>query len=58
MDPYRYLLQTDPDPAPDLTPFFSDLKDVKKKKFSYFFLITYPQAQKIHLKYKKCLQIF
>ncbi len=30
-------------PAPDPTPFFSDFKDAKKK-FSYFFLITYPQA--------------
>jgi hypothetical protein len=33
----------DPDPTPDPTPFF-DFKDAKKKKFSYFFLITYPQA--------------
>jgi hypothetical protein len=37
-------LRTDPDPTPDLTPFFSDFKDAKKLFFSYFFLITYPQA--------------
>jgi hypothetical protein len=44
-DPYpqiRTLWQMDPNPTPDPTPFFSDFKDAKKKK--YFFLITYPQA--------------
>jgi hypothetical protein len=35
-------LAPDPDPTPDPTPFFSDFKDAKKK-FSYFFLLTYPQ---------------
>jgi hypothetical protein len=36
-DPYLWLM--DPDPTPDPTPFFNDLKDVKKNIiFSYFFL--------------------
>ncbi len=30
-------------PDPDPTPFFSVFKDTKKN-FSWFFLITYPQA--------------
>ena len=34
----------DPDPAPDPTPFFTDFKDARKYCFSYFFLITCPQA--------------
>jgi hypothetical protein len=41
----------DPDPTPDPTPFFSDLKDEKKKKiFPYFFLINYPQAHYLRSK--------
>jgi hypothetical protein len=40
------------DPTPDPTPFFIDCKDAKKKYFfSYFFLITRPQAP--HLQSKK-----
>ncbi len=40
-DPYLWLM----DPAPDPTPFFSDLEDAKKIIFFLiFFLITYPQA--------------
>ncbi len=35
----------DPDPTPNLTPFFSDFKDAKKLNFSHFLLITYPQEQ-------------
>jgi hypothetical protein len=35
-DPYLLLL--------DLTPFFNNFKDAKKLFFSYFILITYPQA--------------
>jgi hypothetical protein len=34
----------DPDPIPDPTHFFIDFKDVKKILFSYFFLITCPDA--------------
>ncbi len=34
----------DPNPTPDLTPFFSDFEDAKTNFFSHFFLITYPQA--------------
>jgi hypothetical protein len=34
------------DPTPDTTPFFSDVKDANNF-FSYFFLITYPQAHLI-----------
>ncbi len=33
-------MDPDPDPNPDLTPFFRDFKDAKKK-FPLFFLITY-----------------
>ncbi len=44
-----YLLLIDPYPGP--TPFFIDLKDAKKNCFSYFFLITCPQAH--HLQSKK-----
>jgi hypothetical protein len=53
-DPYLYLMDTnpvpDPDPTPDPTPFSIDFKDAKKNFFSYFFLITCPQA----LQSKKC----
>ncbi len=31
-------LRTDPDPTPDLTPFFRDFKDAKKLFFHIFFL--------------------
>jgi hypothetical protein len=41
----------DPDPTPDPTPFFTNFKDAKKNIFSYFFLITCPQAH--HLQSKK-----
>ncbi len=41
-DPYLWLM--DPDPTPDPTAFFSDLKDVKKFFFLIFFLTSYPQA--------------
>ncbi len=40
----------DPDPTPDQTPFFIGFKDAKIF-FSYFFLITFPQAH--HLQSKK-----
>jgi hypothetical protein len=40
----------DPDPTPDPTNFFIDFKDAKKKKFSYFFLITCPQAHRLQTK--------
>jgi hypothetical protein len=40
-----------PDPAPDLTPFFCDFKDAKKLIFYIFFLITYPQAHIVSLKF-------
>jgi hypothetical protein len=43
-------MDPDPDPTPDLTPFFIDFKDAKKIS-SYFFLITCPQAH--HLQSKK-----
>ncbi len=36
-DPYLRLM--DPDPTPDPTPFFSDLKEAKKK-FPHFFVLT------------------
>ncbi len=36
-DPFLWLM--------DSTSFVSDIKEVKKKQFSYFFLITYPQAR-------------
>ncbi len=36
-------LTTDPDPTPDLNPFFSDFKDTKQF-FFLFFLINYPQT--------------
>jgi hypothetical protein len=59
-DPYLCLM--DPDPISDPTTFFIDFKDAKKIFFSYFFLITYPQAH--HLQTKKfnflqrlCVQI-
>ncbi len=38
-DSNLHLWLTDPDPTPDPTPFFSNIKDA----FSYFFLINYPQ---------------
>jgi hypothetical protein len=41
MDPDSALDQA---PDPDPNPFFSDFKDAKNVFFSYFFLITYPQA--------------
>ncbi len=43
-------MDLDPDPTQDPTPFFSDFKDAKKKN-SYFFLKTYPQAH--YLQHKK-----
>ncbi len=43
-EPCFWLMDTDPDPTPYPTPFFSDLKDAKKLFFSYLFLITSPQA--------------
>jgi hypothetical protein len=45
-------MDPDPDPTPDLTPFFIEFHDAKKNIFvSYFFLITCPQAH--HLQSKK-----
>jgi hypothetical protein len=44
-------MDPDPDPTPDPTPFFFDFKDAKKNIFfSYFFLITCPQAHHRHSK--------
>jgi hypothetical protein len=40
----RGLMDTDTDPTPDLTPFFSNFKDAKKNVF-IFFSYNYPQAQ-------------
>jgi hypothetical protein len=37
-------LVPDPDPTLDLTSFFIDFRDAKRTIFSYFFLITCPQA--------------
>jgi hypothetical protein len=37
-------MHPDPAPDPDPTPFFGYFKDATKNFFSYFFLITYPQA--------------
>ncbi len=45
-DPDPYLWLMDPDP----TPFFIDFKDAKKIIFSYFFLITCPQAYHLQSK--------
>ncbi len=54
LDPYHWPI--------DPTPFFDDLKDVKKLFFSYFFLITYPQvhhlqSQKFNFLPKFCFKI-
>ncbi len=40
------MTESDPDPTPDLTPFFDDFKDAKKIIFLsiFSFLTTYPQA--------------
>ncbi len=38
-DPFIWLLDTDPDPTPDPTSFFSDFKGAKKM-FSSFFSYT------------------
>jgi hypothetical protein len=45
-DPYLCLMDPASNPflTLDSTPFFSDIKDAKKKFFIYFFLITYVQA--------------
>jgi hypothetical protein len=52
-------MDPDPDPTPDLNPFFSDFKDVKKYFFyKYFVLITYPQAHHFRLKINFLLKIF
>ncbi len=40
-------LDKEPDPTPDPTTFFKDFKDLIIKKFSYFFLITYPQVHQL-----------
>jgi hypothetical protein len=52
-------MDPDPNPAPDLNPFFSDFKDATKN-FS-FFLMTYLQAyylqsQKIYFLLKFCVK--
>jgi hypothetical protein len=40
------LIDPELDPTSDQTPFLSNVKDAKKKIFpSFFFLITFPQAQ-------------
>jgi hypothetical protein len=44
LDPHLWIMNPDPDPTPGPTTFFNDFKDLTKK-FSYFFLITYPQVQ-------------
>ncbi len=46
----------DPDPTSNPTPFFSDFK-VQKICFSYFFLITYPQAHCLVLKLNLLIRI-
>ncbi len=57
-DPYLWLM--DPDPTPDPNPFFIDFKDAKKK-FPYFFLITFPlviifSLKKINFLRKFCVK--
>jgi hypothetical protein len=47
--PGSVLWLMDPDPTPDPTPFFIDFEDAKKK-FPYFFLITYSQAHRLQSK--------
>ncbi len=49
-DPYLWLMDPDPDPTSDPTPFFIDFKDANKIFFSYFCLITCPQAHHLQAK--------
>jgi hypothetical protein len=48
--PEQYLRLKDPDPVPDPNAFFIDFKDAKKLIFSYFVLITCPQAHHVQSK--------
>jgi hypothetical protein len=41
-DPYLILLDPEPDPIPDQTPFFSDFKDARKIFFSNFLSYNLP----------------
>ncbi len=50
-DQHLWLTDLDPDTTLDPTSFYSDFKDAKKNIFFIFFLITYPQAHNLKIKF-------